>query len=539
MKKLSCILMSTILILQLCAFNVGARVPENPVLIVNGDFSDGTNGWSLRDNASDATYEIAENMGEDGSDCLYVSKSDRSGDMTQTIPTLINAKKGETYFISAKIRLATEGATATAQWGYNENGGYWLGNSNGAHETVTDTAAINDKWTTVSVIFTLQRDYVKVPNYFLVASNSGDKGGYYLDDVILKRVNIGNFVANPNFDYGVAGWKPANATKAITAYKDGDEACAKVTSGEGERSDIQQISGSALKSAKVGDVFYITAKVKVASTNATSTKAGLCLGGWAWVKTNVPVTTEGWTQITATYEVTTSTNIAGAQGLWVVFYDDADSTTEFLVDDVAVIAKDVIAIEGIRVNGVDIPNFDENVMEYTCKVPYGTVEVPTITANVGAYPNGFVTDYTVDDAENLEGVTTLTLTSPDGSQSKSYTIRFQMHEQLTIGDVVYSGNFEQDSNITAKLPITNNSLAPILGSELDITLVVGLYDKNGTLTNIEFASAKSTPNFSIAAGETEELAATINIINTDCKLSAHIIDSFTSHKPLSFMQYYE
>jgi len=550
MKRIACILMAIMVCMQFFAIGASGESATDINLVPNGDFSNGLEGWSLRAPATEGgVITLSETGGVDGSACIFVNKSQGAGDILPDF-SFEGGKAGDVYYLSAKIKLETAGSTATSKW-------VRIANKASSFIDTTGVTVSGDNWTTVSVKYKLTTDndsngvtgYSGIP--FLRVSHGGTNyaDGYYMDDVIIRKVDISNLVENGDFSGGLNGWKlraPATEGGEVTLSQTGGvdgSPCAYVNTAQGS-GDL--LSSFSFEGAKAGDMFYIEAKIKLAEANATATSK------WARVAKNtgsfidttgVSVSGDGWTTVGVVYTLTTDNDSNGQTGYSGIPYlrvshGGSGYNGGYYIDDMVVVGKDAVMIDAIKVNGVTIDGFKIDKTEYVCKVPYGTTEVPTVTAVVGEYANNFKTTYIVENAEDLDGVTTLTVTSPDGTKSKVYEISFEMMERLTIGDVEFSGSFATNSTMTAKLPIKNNSLTEIQGLELDITLVVGLYDANGSLVNVEFASAKATPDFSILPGQTENLTTAIAITDTNCTLSAHLIDNFVSGNPLSGMQNY-
>ena len=101
-------------------------VGEN--IVVNGDFSNGTTGWTgLTGRAIPTdTFNVVPNGGPDGKPCLQVMIS--GGTMGNTLDGSANFRQsvrlagGNTYVISYKVKANTGGVTSTARWsGRNDN----------------------------------------------------------------------------------------------------------------------------------------------------------------------------------------------------------------------------------------------------------------------------------------------------------------------------------------------------------------------------------------------------------------------------------
>jgi uncharacterized repeat protein (TIGR02543 family) len=89
------------------------------------------------------------------------------------------------------------------------------------------------------------------------------------------------------------------------------------------------------------------------------------------------------------------------------------------------------------------PTFDKNVVEYRVDLPEGTVDVPTLsaTATMDGYANVAINNATA--FVNYEATSTVVVTSEDGTESKTYTVKFYVdHQIMTLVDV--TGNMKWD-----------------------------------------------------------------------------------------------
>lgn len=119
-------------------------VGEN--IVVNGDFSNGTSGWTgLTGRAIPTdTFNVVPNGGPDGKPCLQVMIS--GGTMGNTLDGSANFRQsvrlagGNTYVISYKVKANTGGVTSTARWsGRNDNYQDVFVNGNGLSPYPTET----------------------------------------------------------------------------------------------------------------------------------------------------------------------------------------------------------------------------------------------------------------------------------------------------------------------------------------------------------------------------------------------------------------
>ncbi len=507
------------MLVSFCTSIAGAQSLENPNIITNGDFSANFDGWEVRNitNADAATVTPLSSGGVDNSSCIEISKTSYLGDIRQ----FIQVEEGAKYYVSAKMKMKSNPTNNGGLLFYYEGGSAWI----------VKNQSVGTEWTTISGVFTVPTGGATKAELAIRASNV-DNGAAFIDDVKMYKYSEDNLILNSDFSMGKEIWEVRNATTAGAAV------VTEHSSGGTDNSPCIEIS----KTSYLGDIrqfipveegtkYYISAKLKMKTTPTTN--AGLLFyyeGGSAWIVKNQSVGTE-WTTISGVFTVPTG---GATKAELAIRASNIDNGAAF-IDDVVVISENLVVIDGIKVNGDPITSFDKDKDEYVYNIPYGTTEIPNVTASVGVFADDFKTTYAVENA-TLEGAT-LAVTSPSGSKSKRYTIRFEMMEQYTLGEITFNGDFVVNGVITAFLPITNNSLET-LSSQLNVTLIVGLYDSNGTMTDIKFVEAKNASDFSIAPGQTENLSVPITVSDTVCTLSAHVIDSFVSANPLSGMQNY-
>ena len=84
-------------------------------------------------------------------------------------------------------------------------------------------------------------------------------------------------------------------------------------------------------------------------------------------------------------------------------------------------------LQNIYYNGNAVTNFSANTLSYTVQLPFGTTNVPVVTA-VAQNTNATIT---IQQAQNLNGTTaqrtaTITVTAENGTAQKTYTVLFQV-----------------------------------------------------------------------------------------------------------------
>ena len=84
------------------------------------------------------------------------------------------------------------------------------------------------------------------------------------------------------------------------------------------------------------------------------------------------------------------------------------------------IAANIATLSSISVDGEPIVDFDPETLTYSIELPFGTTDVPTVTATATSKKANAV----VTNASALPGTTTITVTAEDGETTKTYTVNF-------------------------------------------------------------------------------------------------------------------
>ncbi len=321
MKRLFYISVAVMLFLRLFVINSTAMVPENPMLnfITNGNFEtqadiDKVGKWS-----TETEFTLATGQGVDGSNCLEVSSSSKvvdgisKGDARIYAEALKSAMAGEKYHISAKIRMKTQGATATVRWatGYKDNSQFYLTTSNSPFNGSTGDITVTDQWTLLSDTITVPSDYTKteIP-FFMLRFKTEERGAYYLDDFQIVKLSHRNHVLNPNFNEGTLNWEVRNASTAgaatIVPQSTGgvdNSPCLRIDKTT-YLGDIRQYV-----SLQEGATYYISAKIRLESGKTSN--AGLLHyynGTGQWITNNQSANSKEWTTISGVYTVPVNGN---------------------------------------------------------------------------------------------------------------------------------------------------------------------------------------------------------------------------------------
>lgn len=127
------------------------------------------------------------------------------------------------------------------------------------------------------------------------------------------------------------------------------------------------------------------------------------------------------------------------------------------------------------------PAFDKNVLEYRVDLPEGTVDVPTLsaTATMAGYANVAINNATA--FVNYEATSTVVVTSEDGTESKTYTVKFYVDHLLPQVDVTESTTWDwtyaAEGTVTIKV---TDSTEPIKKNEEGLMANVRVDDNKPT-----------------------------------------------------------
>jgi len=139
--------------------------------------------------------------------------------------------------------------------------------------------------------------------------------------------------------------------------------------------------------------------------------------------------------------------INASQGAQINFYftysynggerNNSNSPNSFIVGECASSdATDDATLSSISVNNTPLSGFSTQTTSYTCSLPIGETNVPTVSVSTS---NANAT-YSINDASSIPGTTTITVVSEDTTQTKAYSIAFQQSSYA----LVWSDEFDDD-----------------------------------------------------------------------------------------------
>lgn len=142
---------------------------------------------------------------------------------------------------------------------------------------------------------------------------------------------------------------------------------------------------------------------------------------------------------------------------------DGSSTTTYKIKFVST-ASNNARLADIQVNGNTIPGFNAYLNTYTVQLPYGTTEVPVVTATAQDGGAGV----TITQPTSTTGTANIDVTAADGTTKNTYTIHFSVAqlsdntlEALYIDGELVPGFAPTKNNYTISLPLGTTE-APVI-----------------------------------------------------------------------------
>ena len=113
--------------------------------------------------------------------------------------------------------------------------------------------------------------------------------------------------------------------------------------------------------------------------------------------------------------------VDGAPTVITVRAEDGSGTTTYRIKFVST-ASNNARLADIRVNGEMVNGFNPYLTNYNVALPYGTTEVPVVTAN----PQDATATVSINQAASTTGTATIQVTAGDGTSMQTYTVAFSV-----------------------------------------------------------------------------------------------------------------
>ncbi|HHV99934.1 MAG TPA: hypothetical protein GXX36_10270, partial [Clostridiaceae bacterium] len=224
--------------------------------------------------------------------------------------------------------------------------------------------------------------------------------------------------------------------------------------------------------------------VTVEGFNPTTTDYNIVLPSGT---TEIPVVTAVATDANATVTITQAAGLPGEATIQVVAADGV--TTKTYKVSFTVAANNDASLSDLKIDGVTVTGFDPSITEYNIVLPYGTAEIPVVTAT-SIDSNATVT---ITQAAGLPGTATVEVTAEDRITIRTYIVNFTVAvlesiaitnpankltyyvgEMLDINGLIVTGTFSDGT--TAEMPITVDNISgfdsskPAASQTLTITI---------------------------------------------------------------------
>lgn len=322
---------------------VDPNVPEvDTGLIVNGDFSSGTTGWTIVNYTSGATSSI---VSSEGNDCLKLSH--QSGSDWNAIGQEIRSKLvlGSTYKVSMKYKAISPVTSIPLRIRFGDSG--LIMHSSTISQNLDGNSVINDgTWHTVEGTFVCGNTTPQATEPMLtVYFDYQASGEVYLDDISVKETTpqITELIANGSFSSGTSGWQIVNFTSGATSSIISSEGNDYMMLTHQSGSDWNAI-GQELRSKLVqGATYRISMKYKVISL-AEDIPLKIRFGDSAliWHSSTISQNLDGsfvindnaWHEVVGTF-VCTETLPQASEPMFTVYFD-YQAYGSVCVDDISV-----------------------------------------------------------------------------------------------------------------------------------------------------------------------------------------------------------
>jgi hypothetical protein len=245
--------------------------------------------------------------------------------------------------------------------------------------------------------------------------------------------------------------------------------------------------------------------------------------------TEVPVVTFTTQQSGATFSITPAYALPGTTSLVVTAEDGSTKLTyniHFVIDK-----NHDSTLSAIYLNGVIIPNFQPANLQYIVTLPFGTNQVPTVTA-IPTDPNASVS---ITNSTTLPGVTSILVTAENGITILTYTVEFfvlSASNDATLSDLAYNGTtlpgFNPETTYYTVLLPYGTFVVPVVTAtvqESHATFMIypaqGLPGITGVVVTAQDGTTKNTYSVDF------RIAKNIDATLSDLKVLGYTIPGFT------------
>ncbi len=151
----------------------------------------------------------------------------------------------------------------------------------------------------------------------------------------------------------------------------------------------------------------------------------------------VPTVTATTTDVNATKVITPASSLPGTTTV-LVTAEDGTTTKTYSISFTLGAASNDASLSDLKVNGTTVSGFVKTQLTYSVELPAGTVTVPTVTATTTEATATKV----ITPAGSLPGTTTVAVTAPDGTTTRTYFVTFSVAKSTvaTLSDLKVNGS---------------------------------------------------------------------------------------------------
>ena len=213
--------------------------------------------------------------------------------------------------------------------------------------------------------------------------------------------------------------------------------------------------------------------------------------------------------------------------------EDGSNTTTYKIKFVSV-ASNNARLADIQVNGTNIAGFNAYLNTYNISLPYGTTEVPVVSAS--AQDNGAT--ITITQSTSTNGKATILVTAADGTTTSTYTLNFSVAqlsdntlEAIYMDGQLVHGFMPTKNNYTISLPLgtTNTPEVTWKSAYLDGAQTITLHKntlEDGAQITVSAPAAQSSRTYKL----TYKIEASTYTYLSDIRLDGQSLEGFSPEK---------
>lgn len=186
---------------------------------------------------------------------------------------------------------------------------------------------------------------------------------------------------------------------------------------------------------------------------------------------NVPSVSASLSDYCASYTIQNATNLTGTQAqrttTVTVTAEDGTTENEYTIEFILVSTPDATLSNLTTSIGTLTPAFDPETFDYSVNLPFGTVQIPTVSAT----PNDPNATVNITQPIAVDGEANIEVTSEDQTETNTYTVNFVVASagakdilSFTIQGQISSEINENNQTITVSMPLSTDitDLSPVI-----------------------------------------------------------------------------